>query len=266
MARHKGLELLMAGHKGRIWKRNPGKTWGKAIGEWGVEVPANLTWIKIHSFISSARKEIVGNSILINYYIIWNLEIDNKVDVTVFFPGLTDTSQRSFSPKMSGNSFEPCFNMPSSTPWACPGAPRWALASTCEHACSSSACRMPCLSTRITKCPPGYALVNHVGHGGPLELFQPAQIWAQICGRSKHARIVFLIAINLSFWGNLWQNSLPFSLLKPIPPDRFPSIRSWGPEPPPERQRSPLPLLRFHSKISIGLDSLLHALCPGTIA
>ena len=68
--------------------------------------------------------------------------------------------------------------------------------------------------------------------------FPTAQIWAQICGRSKHARIVFLIAINLSFWGNLWQNSFPFSLLKPIPPDRFPSIRSWGPEPPPERQRS----------------------------
>ena len=114
---------------------------------------------------------------------------------------------------MSGNSFEPCFNMPSSTPWACPGAPLWALASTCEHACSSSACRMPCLSTRITKCPPGYALVNHVGHGGPLELFQPAQIWAQICGRSKHARIVFLIAIKLSFGGNLWQNSFPFHFL-----------------------------------------------------
>ena len=38
---------------------------------------------------------------------------------------------------------------------------------------------------------------------------------------------------------------LSLSLLKPIPPHRFPSIRSWGPEPPPERQRSPLPLLRF---------------------
>ena len=85
--------------------------------------------------------------------------------------------------------------------------------------------------------------------------FPTAQIWAQICGRSKHARIVFLITINLSFGGNLWQSSFPFSLSKPIPPDRFPSIRSWGPEPPPERQRSPLPLLRFHSKISIGLDS-----------
>ena len=40
--------------------------------------------------------------------------------------------------------------------------------------------------------------------------FPTAQIWAQICGRSKHARIVFLIAIKLSFGGNLWQNSFPF--------------------------------------------------------
>ena len=69
MARHKGLELLMAGHKGRIWKRNPGKTWGKAMGEWGVEVPANLTWIKIYSFISSVRKEIVGNSYKLLHYL-----------------------------------------------------------------------------------------------------------------------------------------------------------------------------------------------------
>ena len=170
MTRHKGLELLTARHKGRIWKRNPGKTWGKAMGEWGVEVPANLTWIKIHSFISSARKGIVGNSYKLLHY----LKLVRRLRKQSFFCRVDwHVTSRSFGPKMSGNSFEPCFNMPSSTPWACPGAPRWALASTCEHACSSSACRMPCLSTRITKCPPGYALVNHVGHGGPLELFQP---------------------------------------------------------------------------------------------
>ena len=161
---------------------------------------------------------------------------------------------------MSGNSFEPCFNMPSSTPWACPGAPRWALASTCEHACSSSACRMPCLSTRITKCPPGYALVNHVGHGGPLELFQPPRFEPKfVAGASMQELCSWLLlpCFSNTFGGHLWQKSFPISFLKPIPPDRFPSIRSWGPEPPPERQRSPLPLLRFHSKISIGLDSLL---------
>ena len=44
------------------------------MGEWGVEVPANLTWIKIHSFISSARKGIVGNS--------YKLQ---KIEETVFF-------------------------------------------------------------------------------------------------------------------------------------------------------------------------------------
>ena len=43
--------------------------------------------------------------------------------------------------------------------------------------------------------------------------FPTAQIWAQICGRSKHARIVFFIAIKLSFGGNLWQNSFPFHFL-----------------------------------------------------
>ena len=39
------------------------------MGEWGVEVPANLTWIKIHSFISSVRKEIVGNSYKLLHYL-----------------------------------------------------------------------------------------------------------------------------------------------------------------------------------------------------
>ena len=82
------------------------------MGEWGVEVPANLTWIKIHSFISSARKGIVGNSYKLLHYL-KSVRILMKQS---FFAGLTDTSYRSFGPKMSGNSFEPCFNMPSSTP------------------------------------------------------------------------------------------------------------------------------------------------------
>ena len=54
------------------------------MGEWGVEVPANLTWIKIHSFISSARKEIVG----IQFLQISTLsEIGKKIEETVFFQG-----------------------------------------------------------------------------------------------------------------------------------------------------------------------------------
>ena len=65
------------------------------MGEWGVEVPANLTWIKIHSFISSARKGIVGNSYKLLHY----LKLVRRLRKQSFFAGLTDTSTEKFRPK-----------------------------------------------------------------------------------------------------------------------------------------------------------------------
>ena len=66
------------------------------MGEWGVEVPANLTWIKIHSFISSVRMEN-GRQFL---QITTLSEIGKKIEETVFFvAGLTDTFTEKFRPK-----------------------------------------------------------------------------------------------------------------------------------------------------------------------